>query len=146
MPPFLSPLLFMKTKIQLHSLKTSTLTINLTPVNTMAVHFHRFGPPFNKAMYSSSVRQRSVIEFLTAEGEIPIRIRERLKNMYRDAAVDVSTFIRWFVAVKMLKDKQDCLTSVRQWLRRQHLAFYRAGLHALVKRWTKTVEMDGDYI
>ena len=90
------------------------MTINLSLVNTMAVHFHRFGPPFNKAMYSSSVRQRSVIEFLTAEGEIPIRIRERLKNMYRDAAVDVSTSIRWFVAVKTLKDKQDCLTSVRQ--------------------------------
>ena len=85
------------------------MTINLTPVSTMAVHFHRFGPPFNKAMYSSSVRQRSVIQSLTAEGEIPIRIRERLKNMYRDAAVDVSTFIRWFVAVKMLKDKQGWL-------------------------------------
>ena len=36
--------------------------------------------------------------------------------------------------------------SVRQWLRRQDLAFYRAGIQALVKRWTKTVEMDGDYI
>ena len=51
-----------------------------------------------------------------------------------------------FVAVKKLKDKQGWLTSVRQWLRRQDLAFYRARIHALVKRWTKTVEMDGDYI
>ena len=50
-----------------------------------------------------------------------------------------------FVAVKKLKDKH-VKTSVRQWLRRQDLAFYRAGIHALVKRWTKTVEMDGDYI
>ena len=32
------------------------------------------------------------------------------------------------------------------WLRRQDLAFYRAGIHALIKRWTKTVELDGDYI
>ena len=53
-----------------------------------------------------------------------------------------------FVAVKKLKDKQGWLTkrgvktSVRQWLRRQDLSFYRAGIHALVKRWTKTVEMD----
>ena len=47
-----------------------------------------------------------------------------------------------FVAVKTLKDKR-LKTSV---LRRQDLAFYRAGIHALVKRWTKTVEMDGDYI
>ena len=42
-------------------------------------------------------------------------------------------------AVKKLKDKQG-------WLRRQDFAFYRAGIRALVKRWTKTVEMDGDYI
>ena len=40
---------------------------------------------------------------------------------------------------------QTRLADVR-WLRRQDLAFYRAGIHALVKRWTKTVEMDGDYI
>ena len=54
-----------------------------------------------------------------------------------------------FVAVKKLKDKQGWLTKrgvAGQWLRRQDLAFYRAGIHALVKRWTKTVEMDGDYI
>ena len=57
-------------------------------------------------MYSSPVRQRSVIEFLTAEGEMPIRIHERLKNVYGDATVDVSTVRRWFVAVKKLKDKQ----------------------------------------
>ena len=44
------------------------------------------------------------------------------------------------------KDEEAVKTSVRQWLRRQYLAFYRAGIHALVKRWTKPVEMDGDYI
>ena len=87
-----------------------------------------------------------MIEFLTAEGDMPIRIHERLKNVYGDATVDVSTVRRWVVALKNLKDKQGWLTSVRQWLMRQDLAFYRAGLHALVKRWTKTVEMDGDYI
>ena len=83
-----------------------------------------------------------MIEFLTAEGEMPIRIHERLKNVYGDTTVDVSTVGRWFV----VKDKQGWLTSVRQWLRRQDLAFYRAGRHTLVKRWTKTVEMDGDCI
>ena len=46
-------------------------------------------------MYSSPARQRSVIEFLTAEGEMPIRIHERLKNVYGDATVDVSTVRRW---------------------------------------------------
>ena len=41
------------------------------------------------------IRQRSVIEFLTAEGEMPIRIHERLKNVYGDATVDVNTVRRW---------------------------------------------------
>ena len=81
-----------------------------------------------------------MIEFLFAEGEMPILIRERLKSVYGDAAVDVSTFRRWFVAVKKLMDKQGWLSP------RQDLAFYRVEIHALVKRWTKTVEMDGDYI
>ena len=50
-----------------------------------------------------------------------------------------------FVAVKKLKDKQDWLTK-RGVTGRPATAFYRAGIHALVKRWAKTVEMDGDYI
>ena len=52
------------------------------------------------------IRQRSVIEFLTSEGEMPIRIHERLTNVYGDATVDVRTVRRWFIAVKKLKDKQ----------------------------------------
>ena len=41
------------------------------------------------------IRQGSVIEFLNAEGETPIRIHERLNNVYGDATVDVSTVRRW---------------------------------------------------
>ena len=51
------------------------------------------------------IRQRSVIEFLTAEGEMPIHIHERLKNagmqQWMSALLDDG-----FVAVKKLKDKQ----------------------------------------
>ena len=50
-----------------------------------------------------------------------------------------------FVAVKKLKDKQGWLTKCRV-AGRPATAFYRAGIHALVKRWTKTVEMGEDYI
>ena len=50
-----------------------------------------------------------------------------------------------FVAVKKLKDKQVWLTK-RGVAGRPGTAFYRTGVHALDKRWTKTVEMDGDYI
>ena len=90
------------------------------------------------------IRQRSVIKFLTAESEMPIRIHERLKNVYGDATVDVSTVRRW---VRRCKDAEG-----QTWLAdetgsgRPATAFYRAGIHALVKRWTKTVEIDGDYI
>nr|CAI5822724.1 unnamed protein product [Callosobruchus analis] len=41
------------------------------------------------------LRQRCVIEFLNAEGETPIRIHERLKKVYGDVTVDVSTVRRW---------------------------------------------------
>ena len=36
-----------------------------------------------------------MIEFLTAEGEMPIRIHERLNNVYGDATVGVSTVRQW---------------------------------------------------
>ena len=56
------------------------------------------------------IRQRSVIEFLTAEGEMPIRIHERLKffmgmQQWMSALLDDG-----LVAVKKLKDKQGLLT------------------------------------
>ena len=50
-----------------------------------------------------------------------------------------------FIAVKKLKDKQGWLTK-RGVAGRPVSAFYRTGIHALVKRWTKMVEMDEDYI
>ena len=50
-----------------------------------------------------------------------------------------------FVAVKKLKDKQVRLTKSGM-AGRPATAFYRAVIHVLVKRWIKTVEMDGDYI
>jgi hypothetical protein len=46
------------------------------------------------------IRQRSVIEFLTTESEMPIRIHERLKNVYGDATVNVSTVRRWIRCCK----------------------------------------------
>ena len=47
-----------KTQIQLHSFKITILTINLSLYNIISVHFHRFGPPFNKSMYSSPVKSK----------------------------------------------------------------------------------------
>ena len=103
---------------------------------------------------------------------MPIRIHERLKNVYGDATRsgrpgtagniqrvdDIIRGDRWVKTDELcrilsfskgsvimiihhcgihFKDEEAMKTSVHQWLRRQGLAFYRAGIHALVKRWTK---------
>ncbi|KAH7981023.1 hypothetical protein HPB49_020997 [Dermacentor silvarum] len=46
------------------------------------------------------LKQRAVIEFLTAEGCAPINIHRRLTAVYGDACVDVSTVRRWARTVK----------------------------------------------
>ncbi|GJQ77293.1 hypothetical protein Trydic_g20715 [Trypoxylus dichotomus] len=51
------------------------------------------------------IRQRSVIEFLNTEGETPISIHERLKNVYGDVTVDVSTVRRWVHRYNELEGK-----------------------------------------
>lgn len=48
---------------------------------------------------STRVKQRAVIEFLTAEKVIPTEIRRRLKTVYGDNAVDRSTVNRWVIFV-----------------------------------------------
>jgi hypothetical protein len=39
-----------------------------------------------------------------------------------------------------------CFLSSRTWLREQVTSWYREGLHALVSRWLKAVDVDGDYV
>jgi hypothetical protein len=36
--------------------------------------------------------------------------------------------------------------SSRTWLREQETSWYREGMHALVSRWRKAVDVDGDYV
>ena len=79
-----------------------------------------------RACIPARIRQRSVIEFLTAEGEMAIRIHERLKNVYGDATVDVSTVRRWVRRCKEAERQTRLTDETRQLLRRQDLAFYRA--------------------
>ena len=86
-----------------------------------------------------------MIEFLTEEGEMPIRIHERLKMCMGMQQWLLALLDDGFVAVKKLKGKQGWLTK-RGVAGRPATPFYRAGIHALIKRWTKTVEMGGDYI
>ena len=38
------------------------------------------------------------------------------------------------------------IRTVRTWLREQETSWYREGMHALVSRWRKAVDMNGDYV
>lgn len=41
---------------------------------------------------------------------------------------------------------EDLVTAAKHWLKHAGSEFYRAGIHALVPRWRKAIERDGDYV
>jgi hypothetical protein len=44
------------------------------------------------------------------------------------------------------EDDNSVIEAVRKWLCRQDKSWYRQGIHALVPRWRKAVQVDGDYV
>ena len=44
------------------------------------------------------------------------------------------------------EDDESVIRAVRTWLREQETSWYREGMHALVARWGKAVDVDGDYV
>jgi len=44
------------------------------------------------------------------------------------------------------EDDDSVICAVRSWPREQETSWYREGMHALVSRWRKTVDVDGDYV
>ncbi|KDR22890.1 hypothetical protein L798_14745, partial [Zootermopsis nevadensis] len=44
------------------------------------------------------------------------------------------------------EDDESVIQAVRTWLRAQDKSWYRQGMHALVPRWRKAVQVDGDYV
>ena len=44
------------------------------------------------------------------------------------------------------EDEESVIRAVRTWLREQEASWYRGGMHALVSRWRKAVDVDGDYV
>ena len=44
------------------------------------------------------------------------------------------------------EDDESVIRAVRTWLREQEMSWYREGLHALISRWHKAVDLDGDYV
>jgi hypothetical protein len=47
---------------------------------------------------------------------------------------------------EVTKDDESVIRAVRTWLREQETSWYREGTHALVSRWRKAVDVDGDYV
>jgi len=44
------------------------------------------------------------------------------------------------------EDDESVIHAVRKWLRKQETSWYREGMHALVSRWRKAIDVDGDYV
>jgi hypothetical protein len=45
-----------------------------------------------------------------------------------------------------LEDDERVIRAVRTWLREQETSWYREGMHVLVSRWRKAVDVDVDYV
>jgi hypothetical protein len=45
-----------------------------------------------------------------------------------------------------LQEVDSVIHAVRTWLCEQETSWYREGMHALVSRWCKAVDIDGDYV
>jgi hypothetical protein len=73
-------------------------------------------------------------------------IHKRLCAVYGSCAVDRSTVGRWVQRVKASGSGETEIRAVRTWIREQETSWYREGTHALVSRWRKAVDVDGDYV
>jgi hypothetical protein len=47
---------------------------------------------------------------------------------------------------KRFEDGENVIRIVMTWLREQETSWYREGMHVLVARWGKAVDLDGDYV
>jgi hypothetical protein len=83
-------------------------------------------------------RQRAVIEFLTAEEETVGNIDKHLKKVYGGCTVDRSTVGCW---VKHVRSSERGNANLDDEPRSG-----QQGIQALVSRWQKTIEKDGDYV
>jgi histone-lysine N-methyltransferase SETMAR len=44
------------------------------------------------------------------------------------------------------EDDNSVTEAVRKWLRKQDKSWYQQGIHSLVPRWHKAIQVDGDYV
>jgi len=97
----------------------------------------------------SRYKQRAVIEFLVAEKESVGNIHKRLCAVYGSyVPSDFHLFgpLKDTLLGTRFEDGESVVRAVRTWLREQETSWYREGMHALVSRWRKAVDVDGDYV
>ena len=44
------------------------------------------------------------------------------------------------------EDDESVIRTERTWLREQETSWFREGMHALVSRWRRAVDVEGDYV
>jgi len=101
------------------------------------------------SVYDTRYKQRAVIELLVAEKESVGNIHKRLCAVNGSGAQsDFHIFgpLKDTLLGTRFEDGESMIRAVRTWLREQETSWYREGMHALVSRWRKAVEVDGDYV
>jgi nitrate reductase assembly molybdenum cofactor insertion protein NarJ len=57
-----------------------------------------------------------------------------------------SVFVKDALHGTHFEDDNSVIEAMRKWLRRQDKSWYQQGIQALVPRWRKAVQVDGDYV
>jgi histone-lysine N-methyltransferase SETMAR len=47
---------------------------------------------------------------------------------------------------KRFEDDKSMIRAMRTWFREQEMSWYREGMHVVVSRWLKAVDVGGDYV
>ena len=55
-------------------------------------------------------------------------------------------FLKYALRGTRFEDDESVIRAVSTWLREQETSWYREGMHALVSRWRKAVDVDGDCV
>jgi hypothetical protein len=73
-------------------------------------------------------------------------IHNRLCAVYGSCVVDRSTVGRWVQRVKASGIGETEIRAVNTWVREQETSWFREGMHALVSRLRKDIDVNGDHV
>ncbi|GFO22356.1 transposase [Plakobranchus ocellatus] len=89
------------------------------------------------------IKQRSVIEFLAAEGCSAANIHARMKSVYGEMCISDCAVRKWkYLKGHQYDNDEEVIVDVRRWCRGQSSEFFADGVRQLVKRWRLSVDRD----